>query len=161
MLTVSSLSRAQLGARLAGPGIHLHTGAFVVHLSTSIETIADAVHLLYGDYRLQEQAPFSDFHIRMTRPLGPRRWYRPQVNFLYDEIPVFRPLPFAHAFPMFEWGLNWAVANHAHSYLILHAAVIEKTGWRRSCRPRPAQARAPCARPWCTAAGACCPTNWP
>jgi HprK-related kinase A len=128
MLTVSALSRAELGARLAGPGIHLRTGAFVVHLSTGIAAIADAVHLLYADYPLQQDAAFSDFHIRMTRPLGPRRWYRPQVNFLYDEVPVFRPLPYPHAFPMFEWGLNWAVASHAHSYLILHAAVIEKDG---------------------------------
>lgn len=128
MLTVSALSRAELGARLAGPGIHLQTGAFVVHLSTRIAAIADAVHLLYADYPIRDGAGFSDFHIKMTRPLGARRWVRPQVNFLYDEVPVFRPLPFPHAFPMFEWGLNWAVASHAHSYLILHAAVIEKDG---------------------------------
>lgn len=27
---------------------------------------------------------------------------------------------------MFEWGLNWCISQHAHQYLILHAAVIEK-----------------------------------
>ncbi len=30
---------------------------------------------------------------------------------------------------MFEWGLNWCVSSHANSYLIIHAAVIEKNGY--------------------------------
>jgi HprK-related kinase A len=129
MLTVSSLSRAELGSRLAHDGIHLQTGSFIVHLRTTVKAVADGIHLLYADYPLHEQVPFSDFHIRMARPRNPRRWYRPQVNFLFDEKALFRPLPLGHAFPMWEWGLNWALANKAHSYLILHAAVVEKDGF--------------------------------
>ena len=29
---------------------------------------------------------------------------------------------------MFEWGLNWCVANNAHQYLVIHSAVVEKNG---------------------------------
>ena len=29
---------------------------------------------------------------------------------------------------MFEWVLNWCVSSHAHRYLCIHAAVIEKDG---------------------------------
>ena len=29
---------------------------------------------------------------------------------------------------MFEWGLNWVIANHAHQYAIVHAATVEKNG---------------------------------
>ena len=29
---------------------------------------------------------------------------------------------------MLEWGLNWCVSNHANSYLMIHAAVVEKNG---------------------------------
>lgn len=29
---------------------------------------------------------------------------------------------------MLEWGLNWCVSMHAHHYLIIHAAVVEKNG---------------------------------
>jgi len=29
---------------------------------------------------------------------------------------------------MFEWGLNWCVATHAHHFLVLHSAVVEKNG---------------------------------
>jgi len=32
------------------------------------------------------------------------------------------------AYPMLEWGLNWCVSMHAHHYLIIHAAVVEKQG---------------------------------
>jgi HprK-related kinase A len=40
----------------------------------------------------------------------------------------FKPLPYQQAFPMMEWGLNWCISNHAHQYLILHSAVVEKNG---------------------------------
>ncbi len=29
---------------------------------------------------------------------------------------------------MFEWGLNWCIATHAHHFLVLHSAVVEKNG---------------------------------
>ena len=29
---------------------------------------------------------------------------------------------------MFEWGLNWVIANHAHQFAIVHAATVEKNG---------------------------------
>jgi hypothetical protein len=29
---------------------------------------------------------------------------------------------------MLEWGLNWCVSSHCHQYLIVHAAVLERSG---------------------------------
>lgn len=29
---------------------------------------------------------------------------------------------------MFEWGLNWVIANNVHQYAIVHAATVEKSG---------------------------------
>ena len=29
---------------------------------------------------------------------------------------------------MFEWGLNWVIANHAHQFAIVHAATVERNG---------------------------------
>ena len=29
---------------------------------------------------------------------------------------------------MFEWGLNWVIANHAHQFAIVHSATLEKNG---------------------------------
>ena len=57
-----------------------------------------------------------------------RRWFRPQVNFNFDGVRPFKPLPINQAFAMFEWGLNWVIANHAHQFAIVHAATVEKNG---------------------------------
>jgi HprK-related kinase A len=40
----------------------------------------------------------------------------------------FKPLPLDHAFPFFEWGLNWCIAKYLNQYLILHGAVVEQGG---------------------------------
>lgn len=91
--------------------------------------MAEAIRLLYSDYPLAPKADFADFHVRLARPRGLRRWFKPQVLFLLDGTPPFKPLPFDQAFPMLEWGLNWCVSSQANSYLIIHAAVVEKGGY--------------------------------
>lgn len=90
--------------------------------------VADCISLLYGDYLVSVREAFADFHVRVTRPKGVRRWLRPQALFMCDSISAFKPLPLAQAFPMLEWGLNWCVSSHAHRYLMIHAAVVEKGG---------------------------------
>jgi hypothetical protein len=74
MSTIASLTRAQLGERLAGPGIHLRTGRFTTLLRSPIGGVADGIHLLYGDYPLGQG--FADFHLDLVRPATPRRWLR-------------------------------------------------------------------------------------
>jgi hypothetical protein len=85
--------------------------------------------MLYADYPLVEHADFADFHVSLAYPRSLRRWFKPQVLFLFDGKPPFKPLPLDQAFPMFEWGLNWCVSSHANHYLIIHAAVVEKGGY--------------------------------
>jgi HprK-related kinase A len=36
------------------------------------------------------------------------------------------PLPASQALPFLEWGMNWAISNHAHQDLILPAASLER-----------------------------------
>lgn len=107
----------------------LKTGSFVTHLQTSLPSVAEGIGLLYADYPLVEQNGFADFHVSLVQPRNLRRWFKPQVLFLSDGVPPFKPLPLDQAFPMFEWGLNWCVSSHAHRYLIIHAAVVEKGGY--------------------------------
>lgn len=128
MLIVASLSRAELGARLAREGIVLQTGCFLTHLRSDIPAVADGVALMYRDYPLHAIDALADFHVQVTRPASLRRWYRPQVHMLLDGDAMFQPLPLPQAFPMLEWGLNWCVANWAHRYLMIHAAVLERNG---------------------------------
>jgi hypothetical protein len=128
MSSVSSLSASELSSRLAKEGLHLQTGRFITRIHTSIDNVAEGISLLYADYPLANQIDFADFHISLARPYGLRRWFKHQVLFLFDGKSPFKPLPLDQAFPMMEWGMNWCVSSHAHSYLIIHAAVIEKNG---------------------------------
>lgn len=127
-MNVSALTLSDLGLRLRQAGIFLQTGSFITHLQTSIPGVAEGVSLLYADYPLVEQADFADFHVSLAPPRNLRRWFKPQVLFLFDGKPPFKPLPLDQAFPMLEWGLNWCVSSHANRYLIIHAAVVEKRG---------------------------------
>lgn len=127
-MTVASLSPENFNSLIGGQGLVLKIGPFVAAIRSSIPSIKHCIKLLYADYPVLEQDNFVDFHLRLAPPKGLRRWYRPQVIFHFDDRVPFKPLPYSQAFPFFEWGLNWCVANHINQYLILHSAVVEKNG---------------------------------
>jgi HprK-related kinase A len=123
---ISALAEGELAARMRDEGVCLRTGPFVTQLRSAIDDVARDIHTLYGNYELQDRSGFIDFDIRLIRPRGPRRWWRPQVQFMFDGGIPFKPLPLSQAFPMFEWGLNWCIASNMHRYLLLHAAVVAR-----------------------------------
>ncbi|MEN3367722.1 MAG: hypothetical protein V7606_4996 [Burkholderiales bacterium] len=128
-MKVSQLTSSELEYRLKHPGISIRTGAFTSRIQSPFPSVAEGIGLLYGDYPVVEQDGFADFHVGVARPHDLRRWFKPQVQFLLDGVSTFLPLPASQAFPMLEWGLNWCVSNHAHRYLMIHAAVVEKDGY--------------------------------
>lgn len=129
MLTVADLTRPQLRARLLGNKLTLAIPPFAVRLRSPIAALGDALHRLYGDYALVADTEFADFHVALERGSGLRRIIGPgQSRFLFDGTAPFKPLPAAQAYPSFEWGLNWCVANHCHQFLVVHAAVVERYG---------------------------------
>ena len=128
-MKISELSLNDLKQRLGTSGIYLHTGPFVTHLQSTIPSVVNNFALLYANNTLLDNESFADFHVRLATPYGLRHWYRPQVMFHFDDQVPFKPLPYQQAFPMMEWGLNWCISNHAHQYLILHSAVVEKNGF--------------------------------
>lgn len=139
-MNVAALSLTELESRLAGDGLWLRTGPFVNRIRTTLPAVAADIRLLYADYRLEHDVAaeqrFADFHIRIARPAGMRRWLNPQALFLFDDTSPFKPLPLDQAFPLLEWGLNWCVSAHANDCLIIHAAVIERNG-RAAILPAP------------------------
>ena len=136
MLTVAGLGRRELGARLRGPGLRLQTGPFVTCVQSALSPLADALAAMYADYPVLEEGALADFHVRLSCSRGLRRLVRPQVHFHYDGMAPFQPLPLDQTFPMFEWAMNWCVSSQAHSWLVIHAAVIEKEG-RAAILPAP------------------------
>ena len=129
MKNISTLTLQEIKSRLKGEGLYLRTGSFIVHLKTSIANVVEGIALLYADYPFVDQTDFADFHISLEPPRNLRRWFSRQVLFRFDGAAPFAPLPLDQALPMLEWGMNWCVSNHANSYLIIHAAVIEKDGF--------------------------------
>lgn len=124
--TVGAMSRGLLAQSLA-QGLYLQTGPFITCVRTSIDQVVDGIARLYADYPVSD-AGYADFRLTMHRPLGLRRWFRPQVKADFDGYSYFQPMPLAHAFPMFEWMMNWCVSTSAHHYLMIHAAVVERQG---------------------------------
>ena len=123
------LSPGDLRQQLATPGIWLRTGPFSVRLRSALPAVAAGLADLYGQFEVRSpREAFADFHVDLDGSTGVRRWVRPQVQFSYDGVLPFKPLPRTQAFPMLEWGLNWCVSTQAHQFLIIHAAAVEKNG---------------------------------
>ena len=125
-MRLSDLSFQQLERNLA-QGLGLVTGPFRFHITSRQKRVAEGLHTLYSDFEVGE-FDYYDYHIRLSRPRGFRSWLRPQIFFWLDDFSPFRPLPANHDFAQLEWGMNWCIAGHAHHYLMLHAAVLEKNG---------------------------------
>jgi hypothetical protein len=125
-MQLSALSEEDVTRRLAS-GLCLTTGPFVFRIESPLPDLAAGLRRLYGDFPVGDE-PFADFHVRVGKVVGPRRYFRPQVQFWMDGLTPFKPLPRAQAFAMLEWGMNWCVAVTAHYYLMLHAAVLERGG---------------------------------
>jgi hypothetical protein len=117
-----------LAARAAARGFFLRTGPFVFHVRSSMPAVASGVALLYADHPVTDAAEFADFRVSVSPAGGVRRFWRPQAIFRCDGFQPFKPLPAAQALPFLEWGMNWAIAENAHQFLIIHAAAVERDG---------------------------------
>jgi HprK-related kinase A len=128
-MKLRQLSSSDLRSQLAGEGIWLRTGPFSLRVRSRLPQVAEGLADLYGQFEVRNsRQAFADFHVELNSPSPLRRWFRPQVDFSFDGALPFKPLPLDQAYPMLEWGLNWCVSMHAHHYLIIHAAVVEKNG---------------------------------
>lgn len=127
-LKVADLSKRNLAHRLAGDGLKLRTGPFVFSIRSPFSVLSEGLHSLYDLFPVEPDTSFCDFHIEVTPPKGLRRWIRPQSTFVFDGETPFKPLAANQAFALLEWGMNWCIYNHAHHFLIIHGAVLERNG---------------------------------
>jgi len=128
MPLLASLTRAELRRRLGEGELVLRTGPFTTRIRSDIALVDEGLARLYAAHSVEDADSFADFQVNLLRSRGWRRWIRPQVLFDQGGDAPFTPLPLAQSQPMFEWVMNWCISNHAHGYLIVHAAVLEKHG---------------------------------
>jgi HprK-related kinase A len=122
------LSRPAFAARMAGGGVSLSMSPLTVRVRSTIGAFAAQLHGLYRDYELVPEANFAHVDTRIVRLRNAIPWRIAQVQFVVDGTAPFDPFPLAHALPMFEWGLNWVFAQRNHTFLLLHAAAVERDG---------------------------------
>ena len=127
-MLLADLDRASLVARLRASALLLDIHPFVARIGTDLPALADDMRLVYAQFAVLAADTFADFHVCIKAERRFSSGFRPQARFYYDGQPSFLPLPRHHALPMLEWGLNWCVASHAHQFMILHAAVLERGG---------------------------------
>ena len=127
-MTLSELSAATLKQRLESDGLVLQIGPFAFRLVSPLGDVAVEMARLYPDYVVLGEDHFVDYTVHINRGRGWRRWFRRQAIFEFDGWEPFIPLPENHAFPLLEWAMNWCISMHAHHYLLLHSAVIERDG---------------------------------
>ena len=128
MVRLGSLSASAIQRQLSGSGLRIRTGPFGFCLRSAIPDVAHGLARLYDHMPLLEEGQLADFTVSVLPGKGLRRWIRPQACFDFDGQRVFEPLPAAHAYALLEWAMNWCVSAHAHQFLIIHAAVLERGG---------------------------------
>ena len=106
----------------------LHIAPYTVRLRSPLAGVQRHVSTFYATNQKGDERSFIDFDVQILPAVGPRRWWRPQARFLLDGQEPFFPLPAAEAGPLFEWGMNWCVAQRALGHLVMHAAVVAKEG---------------------------------
>ena len=127
-MILSDLKPDKVKHRLRNEGLIIKTGPFNFRIISSIPAVAEGMSLLYADYSVFDNPEFVDFTVTLKQSGGLRRFWRPQVSFVYDGERQFAPLPIGHTFPLLEWAMNWCIATQVHHYLTLHAAVMEREG---------------------------------
>jgi len=129
-VTIGALKADEVNQRLKNQGLAIDSGPFKFLIQSNIPDVWHNIHRLYADYPLAEsRTDFIDFYVAITSHNSLRSIYHKQAQFFIDGQLVFTPSPIQHATAMLEWGMNWCVTSHIHSYLIVHAAVIEKNGY--------------------------------
>jgi HprK-related kinase A len=109
---------------LAESKLIIDCGPFCVGIKSPMSSLSDTLAFFYRDNPLDSGRSFLDFIIGIRRPVGLRRYIRPQAFFEVDGMRPFEPQPAENAFPMFEWGLNWCIASSAQRYMMLHAGTV-------------------------------------
>lgn len=127
---------AELREDLAGGGLRLEMGPFLVRIRSDISAVAEHVRQLYTDFPVRS-GDGEHISVAVTRPRGLRHVIRPQAMLTVNGTSPFLPLPATLAGPFVEWGLNWSIGRTAHRWLVLHAAVVERDGLAMIMPARP------------------------
>lgn len=115
-----------LAKQLRGQGVCIRFTPFVFHIQSPYPIVAEGLSSLYADHELVCATDvFIDFRVAV---LPKRRVFNPTCQFQMDGFSPFTPLAAGEAFAFLEWGMNWCVTSHCHTFITVHSAVLERGG---------------------------------
>jgi HprK-related kinase A len=117
-----------IGKALGDSGIWIDVGLLTLHVRSDVELLAAQIQAAYRHFPIETDQRWADLHMELVRPVGLRRWVRPQVVFRTDTTSPFLPFPADTALPLFEWGANWLIGRCMNHVLLLHSGVVERDG---------------------------------
>jgi hypothetical protein len=107
----------------------IRIGPFTFRVCAALPALRRQLEVLYRDFPNSESnGGFADFHVKLSRATGLRRWLWPRVVFAHDGTEHFRSMRVEEALLLFEGGLNYTIAENANFFLAVHAAAIEQGG---------------------------------
>lgn len=127
-MKLQDVGTAGLRTRMRDGGVTLRLSPFTVRVRSDIPHLAADVAAMYRDFELVDDNEFVDFHVAVLRSPHWLSRLQGRAEFWFDGQRSFTPLPAAQALAMLEWGINWCIAAHAHQFLLIHAAVLERDG---------------------------------
>lgn len=127
-MLVGQLEYKEFNGRLSKEGLRVQFGPFTLNIRSNLENFRRVAYSLYEHYPLVETQEINDFDVEISGPRSVRRWVGRQACFGIDGQFPFAPYAVEHAFPAFEWGINWCVATRSHHLIMLHAAGVERDG---------------------------------
>ncbi|HEV2866644.1 MAG TPA: HprK-related kinase A [Allosphingosinicella sp.] len=105
----------------------LQIGPVTFRIGSAWPQPLEALAQLYQDYPAPDGV--CDFTVRLEPEKPWRRWVRPSVAIHGDYIlPDAAPMSLAHGLLAAEMGMNLQMALGQKTYLLLHAASVEKDG---------------------------------
>lgn len=99
-------------------------GRFTAKVTTNCKQTSRLVKKQYA--QINQQNTFIDYEVHVLVSSGVRKLLKPQARFFCNGKEPFAPMPADQAYPLFEWGMNWAVTQHFQQALVIHAAVVTK-----------------------------------
>lgn len=124
---LGELAPSTIEASLRGQGICIEVGPFLCRITSDTGLLSKPLHQLYSAYPASLSAEILvDFEISLRRTGHP---FNRQVEFFWEGKSPFPTLPLSQTHPLFEWGLNWAIATLSGNDIVIHAAVVEKNGY--------------------------------
>jgi len=127
--TVGSLGETEFERRLVGDGLSIQFGPFLGRVQLNVEGICEPLYGLYEHFPIVEGSEVHSFHVALRSVRSPLKPFKRQVRFTVDGRAPHEDMPFEHALPVLEWGINLVIALRFHCNLMLHAAVVERNGF--------------------------------